>query len=132
MQNSPRWLSIEEIIETNREQVTLTGEDHIILDLGGLDSAAHNPRMAFDYGGEDDVIVLAVSLFLAINRNHPFVQGNKRTAWLSALQFLASNGYVTSLPDIDEFAEFLTRVATGEIERELLEYFLWRCSSPVT
>jgi death-on-curing protein len=102
------------------------------LDLGGLESAAHNPRMAFYFGGEDDVIVLAVSLFLAINRNHPFLQGNKRTAWLSALQLLEINGYVTPMPDHDKLGEFLTGVATGTIAREFLEYYLWRFSTPVT
>ncbi len=118
------------MIETNREQVVLTGEDHLIIDLGGLESAVDSARNQFEYGGQDDVIVLAVSLFVAISRNHPFIQGNKRTAWLAALQFLEINGYWVSVPDDDAIGKFLTRVAVGATSREYLEYLLWRLSLP--
>jgi death on curing protein len=131
LRNEPRWLAVEEVIETNREQVGFTGEDHLIIDLGGLQSAVNSPRNQFEYGGQDDVIVLAVSLFIAICQNHPFIQGNKRTAWLAALQFLEMNGYWVSVPDTDEIGEFLTKVAVGLVSRQFLEYTLWRLSLPI-
>jgi death on curing protein len=61
------------------------------------------------------MVVLAGALLLALNRNHPFEQGNKRTALAATQQFLKANGYVLAAPDGIELGEFILRSAAGTI-----------------
>ena len=51
------------------------------------------------YDGEEDVLALAVALLAGIAQNHPFAQGNKRTALIAARNFLQSNGYDLGIED---------------------------------
>lgn len=68
--------------------------------------------------------VLAVSLLLGIARNHPFGQGNKRTALEAADAFLWLNGYDFVAPDGAELADLIVEVTTGATEEEkLVELF---------
>ncbi|MBV9115219.1 MAG: type II toxin-antitoxin system death-on-curing family toxin [Hyphomicrobiales bacterium] len=64
-----------------------------------MSSALARPRHCYIYDGERDILWLAVSLLAAIVQNHPFEQGNKRTAFLAALIFLNKNGYDLTFPD---------------------------------
>ena len=63
-----------------------------VRDAGLLDSALARPVNAAGYGAPD-AADLAASYAFGIARNHPFVDGNKRTAWVVARLFLALNGY---------------------------------------
>ena len=93
--------------------------------MGLLESALSRPEQRFNYGQEDDIIVLAAELFDAIAQNHPFEQGNKRTAWTAAVLFLEVNGYqVRPLGDGDYLGEFLTRIVSKKIPIERLHYVL--------
>lgn len=68
--------------------------------------------------------MLAVALLLGIARNHPFTQGNKRTAFEAADAFLYLNGYELDVPDGPGFADLIVEVITGAVpERELVELF---------
>ncbi len=90
-------------------------------DNGLLESAIAKPQNHWNYG-EDDVVVLAVKLLLGIAQNHPFEQGNKRTALTAAATFLELNGYELDVPDGDPFGNFIERVITGEFsEAEFTE-----------
>jgi death-on-curing protein len=100
--NEPRWLPIEVVIEHNRLEVEETGERHFVRDLGLLESAMARPRNAFAYG-EDDIVVLAVTLMAGIARAHPFEQGNKRTAVEALWHFLRLNGYDLAFADAAEW-----------------------------
>jgi death on curing protein len=51
------------------------------------------------YDGEQDVLALAVALLAGVAQNHPFTQGNKRTALIGARNFLQSNGYDLDIKD---------------------------------
>jgi death-on-curing protein len=91
--DEPLWFDPEDAIEINKVLVSLSGEEHLLRDEGLLISTVHRPRNLYLYEGESDVVALASSLLFAIARNHPFVQGNKRTAFAAALIFLENNGY---------------------------------------
>lgn len=91
-------------------QDVLDIHDYVLEHQGGLagilkprefDSSVHSPQAS--YGGEylygDEWGVAAAYLFLALN--HPFNDGNKRTAWLSAVFFLARNGIEIDVPEED-------------------------------
>jgi death on curing protein len=118
----PRWLKLSDVINTNREEVEETGEPHLVLDLGLLESACERPKHLWHYGGESDVVRLAVSLLYGIAANHPFQQGNKRTALNCAIQFIELNGYVWTMADSEDLAYWVLRlVEHGVSEDEFAE-----------
>lgn len=84
--------------------------DLVIQQLGGLsgvynkgllESAVNQPLMILSYGNmeEQKITYLAATYFFHIIKNHPFVDGNKRTGLLAALKFLAKNGYEIEISD---------------------------------
>lgn len=78
--------------------VAATREPFALRDRGLLESAMAVPMNRWHFG-EAKVPVLSASLLLALARNHPFLQGNKRTALLVADAFLTVNGYQLIYPD---------------------------------
>ncbi|MFD8690251.1 type II toxin-antitoxin system death-on-curing family toxin [Streptomyces sp. NPDC059651] len=88
----------------------------VVRDAGLLESAAHRPSAAM-FGEEayPDVVGKAAALLQSLAINHPLFDGNKRTAWLSSVTFLAMNG-VDLRPDIDAAERLVIAVATGEMD----------------
>ncbi|MFE2978732.1 type II toxin-antitoxin system death-on-curing family toxin [Streptomyces sp. NPDC059258] len=88
----------------------------VLRDAGLLESAAHRPSAAM-FGEEayPDLIDKAAALLQSLAVNHPLFDGNKRTAWLSCVTFLAMNG-VDLRPDIDAAERLVIDVATGETD----------------
>jgi death on curing protein len=102
--NEPRWLSVEAVIEINRQLVEITGERHLLRDRGLLEGAMARPQNAFGYG-ENDMLVLAVRLMAGVVQSHSFEQGNKRTGFVAMVQFLLENGYDVAIDDTRSWAE---------------------------
>jgi len=87
-----------------------------VRDLGLLESAAHRPSASmFGQEAYPDPFDKAAVLLQSLAVNHPFVDGNKRTAWLSCVTFLSLNGERLR-PDIDAAEDLVIAVATGELE----------------
>ncbi|MEV0784731.1 Fic family protein [Streptomyces sp. NPDC050423] len=88
----------------------------VVRDAGLLESAAHRPSAAM-FGEEayPDVVDKAAALLQSLAINRPLFDGNKRTAWLSCVTFLAMNG-VDLRPDIDAAERLVIAVATGEAD----------------
>jgi death-on-curing protein len=105
------------IIEINQDAVTATGEPFFLRDGGLLESAWARPQNYWAYG-EDDIIVLAVTLLIGIAQNHAFEQGNKRTAFTAALMFLELNGYEFVGADSDELGQMVEAVMADEMTTE--------------
>jgi death-on-curing protein len=88
--------------------------------MAGLESALARPINHWHYG-EADVVALAVALLLGVARNHPFLQGNKRTAFAAAEYFLYLNGYELSpAHDGAELADFLIDAINGDVSEHYL------------
>jgi len=88
-----------------------------------LESAAAAPRQLLHYRGTSDLLRIATHLANAIVRNHPFVDGNKRTATVAMLEFLLLNGSEVDLPDTAErqpLADLMEQLASGQIGSEEL------------
>jgi death-on-curing protein len=102
--NEPRWLSVEAVVEINRAVIAITGEPHLLRDRGLLESALARARNFFGFG-EEDIVVLAVSLITGIARAHAFAQGNKRTCFVAMVQFLKVNGYDLAIDDSRPWAD---------------------------
>ncbi|WP_424215542.1 type II toxin-antitoxin system death-on-curing family toxin [Streptomyces sp. BI20] len=87
----------------------------VVRDVGLLESAVHRPSAAM-FGEEayPDLIDKAAALLQSLAINHPFFDGNKRTAWLSCATFLAING-IDLVLDVDAAEILVVAVATGEL-----------------
>ncbi|HEX8625875.1 MAG TPA: type II toxin-antitoxin system death-on-curing family toxin [Allosphingosinicella sp.] len=121
MPNEPTWLTLEAAITANQRAVADTGEPFFIRDQGLLESALAKPQNHWAYG-ETDLAFLAVALLFGIARNHPFGQGNKRTAFAAARYFLWLNGYELTAPDADELADRVVDLITGAMtETEFID-----------
>ena len=114
MVNDFLWPEPHELIRLNQLIVQRTGEPHTLLNEGGLESACARPINLYVYEGEDRIAYLATDLILGVGRNHPFEQGNKRTALAAAILFIQNNGWVLDHPDTDDFGPLIEAVITGE------------------
>ena len=94
MPSEPRWLSVDIVIEINRQEVAGAGESFGVADPGLLESAVMAPWKLWHTENVEDVVALASGLLLGIARNHPFRYGNERTALTAAVVFLRLNDYV--------------------------------------
>jgi death-on-curing protein len=92
------------VVDANRSLVAVTGERHLLRDVGLLESALARPQNAFAYG-ETDLVVLAVRLMAGIAQSHAFEQGNKRTAFTALRLFLLANGFDLGIDDSEAWAD---------------------------
>lgn len=104
------------------EQLALHGGAPGLRDEGMLESAITR-REQKHYYGENDLFVLAAAYLFGIAKNHPFVDGNKRTAFVAADVFLFLNGHSVEAEQHDIIA-FVLAVAAGEIDEDGAARFL--------
>lgn len=122
MAQSWRWVATEAAIAAHVEQLAEHGGGEGTRDSGALESAMARPRNLADYG-EPDIAALAAAYAFGIARNHPFVDGNKRTAAVVSETFLALNGYSLEANDAEVVVAFVA-LAAGELsEDELADWF---------
>jgi death-on-curing protein len=112
----PVWLRRDVILAVHDEQLAEHGGAHGLRDGGLLDSALARPQHLLSYG-DPDVSELAAAYGWGIARNHPFVDGNKRTALVAAELFLVLNGYELLADDADCVVTMLS-VAAGEMAED--------------
>jgi death-on-curing protein len=116
----PHWLDPETVVELNEVIVGSTGEPFQLRDDGLLEGALGRVYSHWAYGGEADIVSLAVTLIFAITSNHPFAQGNKRTGFEAGILFLRMNGYEWTASDQELFAN--TMIAVIEDRLELMDF----------
>lgn len=112
----PRWISKSQAIKIHAEQLAIFGGPLGLRDEGLLESALGRPQNKWTYG-ETDLAVLAASYAFGIARNHPFVDGNKRAAFICMVLFLRKNG-VRFQPSEALATAAMVALAAGEIEEE--------------
>jgi death-on-curing protein len=116
------WVSLEVALAAHLEQLTEHGGGEGVRDAGMLESAMARPQNLVAYG-HPDAAELAASYAFGIARNHPFVDGNKRTAAVVSETFLALNGHGLTATDAELVVTFVA-LAAGELsERELADWF---------
>jgi death-on-curing protein len=108
-----RWLTLRVIQAIHDEQLQEHGGAAGTRDEGLLESALARPMNAAAYG-DPDVAELGAMYAIAIARNHPFIDGNKRTAWSAMVLFLDMNRMVFEPPDA-EAAVTMLAMAAGEL-----------------
>lgn len=118
----PVWLDLALAYAVHDRQLAEHGGGSGVRDAGLLDSALARPVNAWGYGS-DDPAALAAAYAFGVARNHPFVDGNKRIAWVLARLFLAVNGHDLRFTAEDAITAVLA-LAGGELgEEELAEWF---------
>ena len=120
------YLTEQQILYIHARLIAETGGERGIRDLGALQAAVARPRATFD--GEDLYISLpekAAALLESLILNHPFVDGNKRTAVTAAALFLRRNGLRLECPPT-ELEAFALAAASGGISAQAMADWLRR------
>lgn len=111
------FLGLDEVIEIHRDQIERYGGHPDIRDIELLKSAVAMPAAGF---GEDylhtDIFQMAAAYLFHIVRNHPFVDGNKRTGAVAAVVFLILNGRELHA-DEESFEAMVRSVAEGKLDK---------------
>ena len=115
------WLQHEVVLAIHEEQLAEHGGGAGLRDAGLLESALARPRHSAAYG-KADVADLAAAYGYGLSRNHPFLDGNKRTGFVAMELFLHLNGHELHAGDADCVLTMLA-VAAGEITQ--LEFAAW-------
>ncbi len=126
--NAVRWIAKATILKIHSAQLAEHGGISGIRDDGLLESALSRPELKAQYG-EADLALLAASYAYGITRNHPFLDGNKRTAYVAMELFLMKNGMLLVSSDEDSVLTFL-RLAAGELSEDELAAWIRQNSVP--
>jgi len=120
----PIWLQQDVVIASHDESIAEHGGSHGIRDLGLLESALARPRNLAAYAPVEPTLQrLAAAYAFGIASNHPFVDGNKRAAFIASVTFLRLNGLRLIAGTGDGYLIFI-RLAEGSIDEEALaEWF---------
>ena len=121
----PIWLDAKDAVAIHDRQLAEHGGATGLRNSDGLESALARPINQWAYG-QDDKPALAAAYAYGVARNHPFIDGNKRTAWVLARLFLALNNVPIAFETDDAIAIVLA-LAAGELtEEELADWFRQR------
>lgn len=124
-----RWVTHRAALAAHAEQLEEHGGSTGIRDMGLFESAMARPQQLAAYG-EPDLAAMAAAYAFGLARNHPFVDGKKRTAAVVSLLFLLKNGTRVEASDADMTVAFLA-LAAGELsEDELADWFRQRLVPP--
>ena len=114
----PKWLTTQIIAAIHDEQLAMHGGSAGLRDAGLLESALDRPKNKWAYESAQ-LPELAAAYGYGIARNHPFIDGNKRTSLLAIYTFLGVNGIDFVVPEADAAAMILA-LAAGEVSEESL------------
>ena len=121
--DEPIWVDKPETLVAHSRQLAEHGGSDGIRDETLLDSALAKPRNVFAYADSPSLSALTASYAFGIAKNHPFVDGNKRTALVVSEGFLRFNGVKVVAPPEEKYLTFL-HLADGSLsEEELAAWF---------
>lgn len=116
--NEPKWIRLELAFIAHEKQLSRHGGISGVRDRGLLESAMMRPQNIFAYtSAAADLAALAASYANGVIRNHPFLDGNKRTGWAVARTFLLINAWSINATQ-DEKADVVLQLAATKISEE--------------
>ncbi len=120
MKREPKWVEKRALLLLHEESLAEFGGSRGLRDEGLLESALDRARNKYHYDRRGCTIaVLAAAYGFAMARNHPFVDGNKRAAFLSIGVFLAMNGYELRADQVEAIT-MIEELAAGRIDEAAL------------
>ncbi len=119
-----KWITAESVIEIHKIIINSTGGSQGVRSLGALESALFSPLATFD--GTDlypAIVDKAAMLLNSITNNHPFIDGNKRVAFVVTVTILEDNGYKTQFTQ-EEVISFMLQIAQGNVKQNEIKHWL--------
>jgi death-on-curing protein len=125
--HNPKFIEKEDVLSIHNKQINLYGGSFGIRDQGLLESAISQPQATF--GGEflhPTIYEQAAAYLFHINKNHAFIDGNKRTAFDVMITFLNMNDYELNMT-LEEAYQLTIQVADDKVSKEELIEILRDC-----
>ncbi len=119
----PAWIDERDVLALHNRLLALHGGPAGLRDGGLLQSALARPRQQFAYAPDADLIDMAAAYTAGLVRNHPFVDGNKRTGFVVGILFLEVNGYRFHASEEDA-AQAVLALAAGTLNETEYGAFL--------
>ncbi|NET71411.1 MAG: type II toxin-antitoxin system death-on-curing family toxin [Sphaerospermopsis sp. SIO1G2] len=120
----PVWVNDAVVLPIHRRQLAEHGGGDGMRDAGLLDSALNKPKQLWHYGDpKPDLADIAAAYAYGIARNHPFVDGNKRTAFVVCHLFLKLNQIELVADQKNKYDTFI-KLAAGELSEEELAQWI--------
>jgi len=119
-----RFLPESVVIAIHDDQIRLYGGAYGVRDIAALDAALHMPQAGF--GGvflHTTILEMAAAYGFHLCQNHPFIDGNKRTAGMVMFTFLQLNGLEPGASELDYYAVMIS-IASGQMSKEQLVSWL--------
>lgn len=118
----PLWLERRLVDTLHADQIRQHGGSHGVRDPGLVESALARPRQRWVYQPDADLPALAAAYGYGLARNHGYVDGNKRIAFVAMGVFLGVNGMEIEAPEPEVVAVMLEVAAGGRSEEELADW----------
>jgi death-on-curing protein len=125
----PIWIQLAAVFQFHSLSIAEFGGSLGIRDTGVIESALFRPRNILEYG-QPDLFDLAAAYTAGINQNHGFIDGNKRTAFITGAMFLLRNGYRVEAEQAEVVAAMLS-LADHTIDEAGYALWLRDHSAPV-
>ncbi|MGK7929707.1 MAG: type II toxin-antitoxin system death-on-curing family toxin [Spirulina sp.] len=119
--NEPFWLSDDIILAIHTAQIEEHGGSLGIRDANLLSASLARPRHLLAYG-QPNLLELAAAYGYGIAKNHPFIDGNKRTAFMAMYVFLGLNDYWLDAPENDAIAMMEGLASDRETQASLAQW----------
>lgn len=117
-----RWLDVNLIVAIHKRQIAEHGGSDGIRDTGLLESALARPLNIAAYEPDADIARLAAAYGFGIAKNHPFIDGNKRTALVATRTFLLLNGFQVAASQEEKYFTFIALADASVSEDELMAW----------
>lgn len=127
--NEPVWIDKSEALALHNRLLALDGGAEGVRDEGLLESALARPMHIHAYGDNPSIVQMAAAYMAGIVRNHPFVDGNKRTGFVVGVLFLELNGYRFVATE-EEATQVVLNLAAGKLDDAALARWLAANSAP--
>lgn len=128
--NEPTWLTEQMVLAIHEDLISQYGGLSGVREQTLLEASLARPRHKFSYQPEAPLLELAAAYGFALCKNHPFVDGNKRTAFMAMYVFLGLNAYGFNAPE-PEIVLVMESLASGEIDEKALQVWLGKYSDPL-
>lgn len=109
------WIDERDALAIHQRVLALEGGPQGVRDHALLQSALAKPRQLHAYGDNPDIVDMAAAYAIGIIRNHPFLDGNKRTGFVIAVLFLEINGYHFNATE-EAAAQIVLSLAAGKMD----------------
>ncbi len=123
----PTWIDAQDALALHERLLSIHGGAEGLRDLALLESALARPRQLLAYAETSTLVELAAAYTFGLVRDHPFIDGNKRTGFIVGVLFLELNGREFTATE-EEAAQAVLTLAGGETDEADYAAFLRRCS----